>query len=101
MSQGKQKIELCIMRCSFYFSDNFWLLSPACGQRSWSGDYKMPSVSSSVRSSCFYINLNISVIYKDIFTKFAGNVYGYENLFVQNFVPHFEKQKKNKNGHHS
>ena len=27
----------------------------------------------------------ISFIYKDIFTKFAGNVYGYENLFLQNF----------------
>ena len=33
----------------------------------------------------FYINLNISFIYKDIFTKFAGNVYGYKNLSVQNF----------------
>ena len=42
-------------------------------------------VSDSVRSSCFYINLNISFMYKDIFTKFAGNVYGYENLSVQNF----------------
>ena len=35
--------------------------------------------------SRFNINLNISFIYKDIFTKFAGNVYGYENLSVQNF----------------
>ena len=35
--------------------------------------------------SLFYINLNISFIYKDIFTEFAGNVYGYENLSVQNF----------------
>ena len=40
---------------------------------------------------CFYINLNISFIYTDIFIytfiytdKFAGNVYGYENLSVQN-----------------
>ena len=42
-------------------------------------------VSPSVRSSCFCINLNISFIYEDIFTKFAGNVYGYENLSLQNF----------------
>ena len=27
----------------------------------------------------------ISFIYKDIFTKFARNVYGHENLSVQNF----------------
>ena len=27
----------------------------------------------------FCINLNISFTYRDIFTKFAGNVYGYEN----------------------
>ena len=33
----------------------------------------------------FCINLNISFIYKDIFTKFAGDVYGYENLSLQNF----------------
>ena len=33
----------------------------------------------------FYINLNISFIYKDIYTKFAGNVYGYDNLSVQDF----------------
>ena len=33
----------------------------------------------------FYINLNISFIYKDIFTKYAGNDYGYKNLSVQNF----------------
>ena len=39
----------------------------------------------SVCSSRFYINLNISFIYKDIFTKFAGNVYGYGNLSAQNF----------------
>ena len=33
----------------------------------------------------FYINLNNSFIYKDIFTKCAGNVYDYKNLSVQNF----------------
>ena len=46
--------------------------------------------------SRFYTNLNISFIYKDIFTKFAGNVYGYENMSGK-FWPHFEKQ----NGRHS
>ena len=59
-------------------------LSPACGRRPWSGDYKTPSVPASVRLSRFYINLNISFIYKHIF-KFTGNVYGYENLSLQNF----------------
>ena len=34
------------------------------------------SICPRVRSSHFYINLNISFIYKDIITKFAGNVYG-------------------------
>ena len=61
------------------------LLSPACGRRPRLRDYKTPSVRPSVRSSCFCINLNISFIYKDIFTKFAGNVYGYENLSLLNF----------------
>ena len=39
----------------------------------------------SVRSSRFYINLNISFIYKDI-TKFAGNVYGALNLKIFQLV---------------
>ena len=47
--------------------------------------YVRASVSASVRSSRFCINLNISFIYEDIFTKFAGNVYGYENLSLKNF----------------
>ena len=42
-------------------------------------------ISMCVHSSCFYKNLNISFIYKDIFTKFARNVYDYKNLSVQNF----------------
>ena len=63
-----------------------FLLSPACGQRPSSRDYKTPSVRVCIRESVmFYINLNISFIYKDMFTKCAGNVYGYENLSVQNF----------------
>ena len=45
----------------------------------------MPSVSASVRSSSFCINLNMSFIYTDIFTKCAENVYGYKHLSVQNF----------------
>ena len=65
------------------------LLSPTCIRRPWSGDYKTPSIHACVRacvhSSRFYINLNISFIYKHIFTKFAGNVYGYENLSLENF----------------
>ena len=64
-------------------------LSPACGRRPRMGDYETPSirlyVRLSVRSSRFCINLNISFIYTDIFTKFAGNVYGYENLSLLNF----------------
>ena len=34
----------------------------------------------------FLINLYIAFIYKDIFTKFAENVYGCENMSVTNFV---------------
>ena len=45
--------------------------------------YMRPSVCPCICSSHFYINLNISFIYKDIFAKFAGNVYGYENLSLQ------------------
>ena len=45
-----------------------------------------------IHLSCFYINLNILFIYKDTFTKFARNVYDYENLSVQTFWPHFDKQ---------
>ena len=33
----------------------------------------------------FLHKLNISFICKDIFTKFAGNVYGYKNLSAHNF----------------
>ena len=44
-----------------------------------------PSARPSVRSSRFCINLNISFIYEHIFTKFAGNVYGYKNLSLKNF----------------
>ena len=31
-----------------------------------------------------YINLNVSFMYKYIFTKFTGNVYGSEDMSVQN-----------------
>ena len=72
---------------------NIVFLSPASGQRPWSGDYKIRfvrmsvsvCVHASVNSSRFVINFNISFIHKDIFIKFAGNVYGYENMSVPNF----------------
>ena len=70
---------------SSYFN---FILSAAEG-RGWEFIKRLPyecaCVCESVHSSRFYINLSISFIYKDIFTKFAGNVYGYENLSVQNF----------------
>ena len=47
--------------------------------------YVRPSICEYVRLLHFCINLNILFIYEDIFTKFAGNVYGYENLSLQNF----------------
>ena len=36
--------------------------------------------------SYFLINLYITFIYEDIFTKFAENVYGCENMSVTNVV---------------
>ena len=70
-------------------SEEWSFLSPICSQSPWLGDYKTPSLRAFVResvcSSHFFTNLNISFIYKDIFIKFAGNVYGYVNLSVQNF----------------
>ena len=76
---------------SYLFSKAYppYFLSPACGRRPWSGDYKTPSVLECirlcVRSSCLCINLNNSFIYSSIFTKFAGYVYGYKNLSLKNF----------------
>ena len=52
----------------------------------WSGDYKMASI-----HLCFYINLYISFIYGDIFSKFEESVCGYENMPVK-FWPHFKKE---------
>ena len=40
----------------------------------------------SICSSHLWINLYVSFIYEDIFTKFTLNVYCYENLSVKNFV---------------
>ena len=59
------------------------LLSPASRGREIIK--RLPYVHPSVCLSRFCINLNISFIYEDIFTKFAGNVYGYENLSLKNF----------------
>ena len=50
-------------------------LSPA-NWRPGSGDYEMHSVHASVHLSRVYINLYISFISEDIFTKFAEKVYG-------------------------
>ena len=50
-----------------------------------------------IRSSCFYMNICISFTFKDIFTKFVGNVNGYENMSVQNFGL---KIIENQNDHH-
>ena len=51
------------------------------------GDYETPSVHACMHVrvclSHFYINLYISFIYEDIFTKFAENVYGCENMPVK------------------
>ena len=41
----------------------------------------------------FYITFFVSSIYKDIFTKFAGNVYGYKNMLVQTFDLILKKKK--------
>ena len=66
-----------------------YYLPPAAESRSREIIKRLPYVRVcmrlSARSSHFHINLNISFIYKDIFTKFAVNVYGYKNLSVQNF----------------
>ena len=59
-------------------------LSPASG-RSRDIIKCLPYMHVSIRQSHFYINLNISFICKDIFTKFEGKVYGYENMYVKNF----------------
>ena len=68
-----------------YHAYNLYYLMPAAEGRG----QKMPSVHACVQEciclSRFYINLNISFIYKDLFTKFAGNVYDYKHISVQNF----------------
>ena len=43
-----------------------------------------------VRLSHFYINLHVSFIYQDIFTKFAENVYVCENMSIKKFCHHFK-----------
>ena len=85
---------------SLYFANLyifiFFYLPPAAEGRGQEIIKCLPYVRLSVRLSRFCINLNISFIYEYIFTKFAGNVYGYENLSLKKFQPHFEKQ----NGRH-
>ena len=46
----------------------------------------LPCVHACVHLSYFLINLYIAFIYEDIFSKFAENVYGCENMAVTNFV---------------
>ena len=48
-----------------------------------------------VHLSHFYINLYISFIYEDIFTRFAENDYGCENMSAKNFVLIWKKQYGN------
>ena len=54
----------------------------------------MPSVRVCI---CSFINLNISFIYKDILTKFAGNVFTAMKTCLCKILAHYEKQ----NGRHS
>ena len=44
-----------------------------------------------------FVHKPLSLIYEDIFTKFAENVYGYENISVKKFAMILKKQ----NGCHS
>ena len=71
-----QKLAEELLTSKLCMQKNSHLLSPAIGRRPWSGDYKTLSIRACIRSSRFYINLNMSFIYKDIFSKCAGNIYG-------------------------
>ena len=44
----------------------------------------------------FYLNVYVSFIYENIFSRFAGNVYSCENMFAKNFILILKKQ----HGHH-
>ena len=78
-------LRLSLIRLSFWAGITFSrpFLSPEGRDREIIK--RLPYVRTSVRSSRFCINLNISFIYEHIFTKFAGNVYGYKNLSLKNF----------------
>ena len=63
---------------------------PLAKGRGWEVMKRLPYVHVCV-SACvgllhFYINLNISFICDDIFTKFAENIYGCENMSVKKIV---------------
>ena len=68
----------------------FYLLPAKAGL----GDYETPSVRvcmrvcmhACMRLSHFYINLYTSFIYEDMFTKFAQNASGCENMSVKNVL---------------
>ena len=97
LNNWNQTLSALIGICLYFNGDvdrSFYLLSPSSGRRPWSGDYKTLFVRASVCASfhpsvCPFVTFlhkpNISFIYKDIFIKFARNVYGYENMSVKNF----------------
>ena len=71
---------------SSVIKQSYYYLPPAAEGRGWEIIKRLPYVRLSVRPFVTFLHkLNISFIYKDISTKFAGNVYGYENLSLQNF----------------
>ena len=67
-------------------------LPPAAKGCGWEIIKHLLCFHASIHSSYFYINLSISFIYKDIFTKFVGKVYGYKKHVCAKFWPHFDKQ---------
>ena len=75
----------CILKFVWIEMNRHLYLPPAAEGRARDIIKRLLYLCPSVCSSRFYINLDISFIYKDIFSKFVGNVYGYKNLSVQNF----------------
>ena len=69
-------IYILLCRSDLFSSTEFFYLPPVDERCGWEIIKHLPYVCLSVHLSHFYINDNISFIYKDIFTKFEGNVYG-------------------------
>ena len=86
-------MSLCHLNLEFFqefpeVSVKVYYLPPAAKGRDREIIKRLPYLRAYIRASVhhvFCINLTISFIYKDIFTKFAVNVYGYKNLCRQNF----------------